>query len=159
MKTETYTYGETVYYSVHAVRKAISKATGVAFGAPQTAEEWAALGVTYEVKEEPDPEPYTPTPEELEEMALQEAKRERREAVEAIRVEVDGLIFDGDEVAQSRMARTITVADASGLTETEWVLADNRVVKVTKAQLQQALTKAMVAMSNLWTKPYERSKS
>lgn len=157
MKTETYTYGETVYYSVHAVRKAISKATGVAFGAPQTAEEWAALGVTYEVKEEPDPKPYEPTPEELEERALLEAKNERREAVEAIRVEVDGMIFDGDEVAQSRMARTITVADASGLTETEWVLADNTVVKVTKAQLQQALVKSMMAMSSLWTKPYKRS--
>lgn len=154
MKTETYTYGETVYYSVHAVRKAISKATGVAFGVPQTAEEWAALGVTYEVKEEPDPEPYKPTPEEIEQKELEEAKRVRKDAVEAIKVEVDGMTFDGDEVAQSRMARAITVADAAGMDSTVWVLADNTVATVTKAQLQQALSKAMLAMAELWTKPY-----
>ena len=56
----------------------------------------------------------------------------------AITVEVDGMTFDGDETAQSRVARAITAADASGWIRPEWVLADNTVATVTKAQLQQA---------------------
>ena len=154
METKTYTYNGVVYYSVPAVRMAISKAMGVAFGNPQTAEEWKALGVTYEVKVEPDPIPVPPTQEELEKQALEEAKRERKDAVAAIKVVVDGMTFDGDEVAQSRMARAITAAEAAGMAETVWVLADNTVATVTKAQLQQALSKAMLAMGELWTKPY-----
>lgn len=154
MKIETYTYEGVAYHSVPAVRLAISKATGIAFGMPKTAEEWRALGVTYEVREEPDPVPVPPTPEELEKQELEEAKRARKDAVAAIKVVVDGMTFDGDEVAQSRMARAITAAETAGLAETVWVLADNTVAKVTKAQLQQALAKAMVAMGELWTKPY-----
>lgn len=154
MKIETYKYDGTTYHSVPAVRHAISKSTGVCFGTPTTAEQWAALGVEYEVTVEPDPAPVEPTPEEIEQKELEEAKRVRKEAVEAIKVEVDGMTFDGDEVAQSRMARAITASDAAGMDSTVWVLADNTVATVTKAQLQQALSKAMLAMAELWTKPY-----
>lgn len=154
MKIETYIYEGVAYHSVPAVRHAISKATGVCFGTPTTAEQWAELGVEYSVLVEPDPAPVEPTPEELEKQELEEAKRVRKDAVEAIKVEVDGMTFDGDEVAQSRMARAITAADAAGMDSTVWVLADNTVATVTKAQLQQALSKAMLAMAELWTKPY-----
>ena len=154
MKIETYIYEGAVYHSVPAVRTAISKATGVCFGTPTTAEEWAELGVNYSVIVEPDPAPVEPTPEEIAKQELEEAKRERKEAVAAIKVEVDGMTFDGDEVAQSRMARAITAADAAGMDSTAWVLANNEVANVTKAQLQQALSKAMLAMAELWTKPY-----
>ena len=85
---------------------------------------------------------------------LEKAKRIRAAKVAAITVEVDGMVFDGDEPAQSRMARAITAAETAGLTETVWVLADNTVSKVTKAQLQQALSKAMLAMAKVWTEPY-----
>ena len=39
--------------------------------------------------------------------------------------------------------------------KTAWVLADNTVVEVTKKQLEEALTKAMLQQATLWTKPYE----
>lgn len=158
MKIETYTYNGVVYYSVPAVRTAIAKATGLCFGSPKNEKEWSKLGVKYEVTIEPDPEPVEPTPEELAKQELEEAKRVRKEAVAAIKVEVDGMTFDGDEVAQSRMARAITAADVAGMDSTVWVLADNTVANVTKAQLQQALTKSMLAMAELWTVPYTTRK-
>lgn len=87
------------------------------------------------------------------------AKRERAIKVAAIKVEVDGMTFDGDESAQSRMARAITAAETAGLESSVWVLADNTVATVTKAQLQQALSKAMLAMAELWTAPYSEVKA
>ena len=93
------------------------------------------------------------------EKALAEAKQQRAKAVASIKVEVDGMTFDGDEPAQSRMDRAITAAETAGLSETVWVLADNTVAKVTKAQLQQALSKAMLVMAELWTEPYTAAKS
>lgn len=90
---------------------------------------------------------------------LAKAKAERAEAVASINVEVDGMIFDGDEQAQSRMTRAITAADTAGLDSTVWVLADNTVATVTKEQLKQALSKAMLMMSELWTAPYEEQKN
>lgn len=65
--------------------------------------------------------------------------------------------FDGDEVAQGRMARALKVAELNNMDKTAWVLADNTVVEVTKKQLEEALTKAMLQQATLWTKPYEDS--
>ena len=148
-----YVYDGEEYTSSWLVRQAISRKENKAFSAePEEgkAEFWAALGVTY--IEEPDPEP---TEEELAARELEKAKRLRAAQVAAIQVEVDGMTFDGDETAQSRMARAITAAETAGMDSTVWVLADNTVATVTKAQLQQALTKAMLAMSELRTVPYE----
>lgn len=148
-----YVYDGEEYASSWLVRQAISRKENKAFSVePDEGKEefWAALGVTY--TETPDPEP---TEEELAARELEKAKRLRAAQVAAIKVEVDGMTFDGDETAQSRMARAITAAETAGLDTTEWVLADNTVATVTKEQLQQALTKAMLAMSELWTVPYE----
>ena len=111
---------------------------------------WKQYGVTY--IEEPDPEP---TEEEL----LQKAKALRAAQVAAIQVTVDGMVFDGDETAQTRMARALEVASITGMESTVWVLADNSVATVTVAQLQQALSKAMLQMGELWTVPYEGANS
>lgn len=96
-----------------------------------------------------------PTPEEL----LEQAKKERAEAVSKIIVEVDGMQFDGDETAQTRMGRTISSAIALGVdlnTEKRiWVLADNTVAEPTVAQLAQALKLAGDKQTELWTVPYE----
>lgn len=93
------------------------------------------------------------------EQALDEAKTERAEAVEKITVEVDGMVFDGDETAQTRMGRTIAAAVALGVdieTYTQvWVLADNTVANPTIKQLAQALKLAGEAQTALWTKLYE----
>lgn len=94
-----------------------------------------------------------PTAEELAEQALAQAKAERAIAVEAITVEVDGMVFDGDEKAQERMARAVTLADSPEET-TEWVLHDNTVAIVTAEQLRKACKLAGKAQTALWTKPY-----
>lgn len=98
-----------------------------------------------------------PDPELSEEERLSVRKLARSRAVNAIIVEVDGMKFDGDEVAQGRMARALKVAELNNLDKTAWVLADNTVVEVTKKQLEEALTKAMLQQATLWTKPYEDS--
>lgn len=99
-----------------------------------------------------------PTPEELAAQALAEAKATRAAAVAALTVEVDGMVFDGDETAQERMARTVTAATATGASMddvTTWVLHDNTVAQVSIRQLATALRLAGEAQTALWTMPYE----
>lgn len=85
--------------------------------------------------------------------ALAKAKAKRAAAVAAITVEVDGMVFDGDEDAQTRMARAVTMAESMD-EQTEWVLHDNTVAIVTAAQLKQACRLAGKAQTALWTVPY-----
>lgn len=104
--------------------------------------------------------PYVPTPEELAEQELAKAKAKRAEAVAALTVEVDGMVFDGDEKAQERMARTVTAATATGASmddTTTWVLHNNTVAQVTVRQLATALRLAGEEQTRLWTVPYEAS--
>jgi hypothetical protein len=110
----------------------------------------ALLGI--EVINEPDPEV---SPEVTEETELEYAKRVREAAVKEIKVKVDGLVFDGDEISQDRMNRVLRVAEASGMTSISWVLADNTIVEVTKDQLERALTAAMLKQKDLWLVPYQ----
>ena len=96
--------------------------------------------------------------EVLEAEALAQAKAERAAAVAAITVTVDGMVFDGDEKAQERMARTVTAATATGEgmdATTTWVLHDNTVALVTADQLKRACRAAGKAQTALWTVPYE----
>lgn len=91
---------------------------------------------------------------------LSRAKEERTEAVAAITVTVDGMVFDGDEKAQERMSRTVTAATATGASmddTTVWVLHDNTVATPTIRQLATALRLAGEEQTRLWTIPYEAS--
>lgn len=97
-----------------------------------------------------------PTPEEIAEQALETAKVERAIAVAAITVEVDGMVFDGNEKAQERMARAVLMAESMD-EETEWVLHDNTVAIVTAKQLKQACRLAGIAQTSLWTVPYTKT--
>ena len=154
---KTWTYNGVAYQSEWQVRQEVFNKDHVSFGeAPEEGkvEFWAQYGVVY--AETPEPEP---TPEEAEAKRLEEAKRVRAAKVEAITVEVDGMVFDGNEPAQSRMTRAIAAAETAGMAETVWVLADNTVATVTKVQLQQALAKAMLAMGEVWTEPYSEAKA
>lgn len=151
---KTWTYNGVEYLDEWQVRQEVFNKDHVSFGeAPEEGkvEFWAQYGVVYAEREL--------TLEEQEAQDLAIAKRERAIKVAAIKVEVDGMTFDGDESAQSRMARAITAAETAGLDSTVWVLADNTVATVTKAQLQQALSKAMLAMAELWTAPYSEAKA
>ena len=91
--------------------------------------------------------------EVLEAEALAQAKSERAAAVAALTVKVDGMVFDGDEAAQERMARAVLMAESPD-EETEWVLADNSVAVVTAGQLRRACRAAGKAQAALWVKPY-----
>ena len=85
------------------------------------------------------------------------AKLERAQEVKSITVEVDGLIFDGDEISQDRMSRTITAAKTLNLPEEttiEWTLADNSAAQVTVQQLAQALYLAGQKQTSIWRTPY-----
>ena len=96
-----------------------------------------------------------PTAEDLAEQALAQAKAERAAAVSQIVVTVDGMQFDGDETSQERMARAVMVL-ADGETM-PWVLYDDTIAQVTRAQLQQALKLACEAQAALWTVPYQEA--
>lgn len=76
-------------------------------------------------------------------------KRDRQERVDAITVEVDGMVFDGDEISTRRMADVIAGADDLADT-TEWTLADNREVVVTIRQLKQALRLSTASRTAIW---------
>lgn len=88
------------------------------------------------------------------EAQLVASKADRAAAVAAITVEVDGMVFDGNEKAQERMARAVLMADSLD-EQTEWVLADSTVAIVTAAQLRQACRKAGKDQTVLWIKPYQ----
>ena len=90
----------------------------------------------------------------LEAEALEQAKAERAASVAALAVEVDGMIFDGDEKAQERMARAVLMAESPEET-TEWVLADSSVAVVTAEQLRRACRAAGKAQGALWVVPYK----
>ena len=105
---------------------------------------------------------YENSPEGIAEKTLENAKIDRAEAVSRITVEVDGMEFDGDETAQDRMARAITMFNANNLpadTVTPWVLADNTVAEVTVAQLSKALLLAGQAQTALWAVPYQNEET
>ena len=95
------------------------------------------------------------TEEELAQKAIVDArelfKQNRAKAVAAIVVEVDDLIFDGDEVAQTRMVRAaLVMQDAE---TTTWVQANNIPAEVTKAQLIEAIRLAGAEHTRLWVMP------
>ena len=83
-------------------------------------------------------------------MGTAAAKIARDAAVAKIKVTVNGKVFDGDEVSQSRLARAITAAEAQGITAQSWKLADNTWVDVTVVELKQALAAAFQAQGALW---------
>ena len=97
------------------------------------------------------PAPPPPTPEQL----LVQAKKERTAAVAAIKVTTaSGKVFDGDEVSQTRMARSIIALEAMGAPSVKWVLANNVPTDVTVAELTEALALAGAAQAAVWSAPY-----
>ena len=78
------------------------------------------------------------------------AKKLRDAAVAAIKVTVNGKVFDGDEVAQGRISRAVAAAESAGVSAYQWKLADNSVVAVSLDELKQALALAFQAQSELW---------
>lgn len=106
--------------------------------------DYAAYLKWLEEGNEPDPvDP--PSPEQV----YQEWKTDRQTKVDAITVEVDEMVFDGNEAAQSRMSREVISADDMEMV-VKWILHDNTVADVTIAQLKQACRLACEAQTEIW---------
>lgn len=107
---------------------------------------------TTEAYEIPDPTPEEiAAQQEAEALRLrEEAKLVRQTAVDAITVEVNGKVFDGDETSQTRMSRAILGMQATGQATITWVLADNTVTQATQAELTEALCLAGARQAELW---------
>jgi hypothetical protein len=101
-----------------------------------------------EWKEVPNIIPDIPADTEL--TPREKAKLERDIIVANIRVTVNNKVFDGDEVAQSRMNRAITVLTHKGLPSTLWILANNDSVIITLEELVEALYLAGLAQTEVW---------
>ncbi|URQ87737.1 hypothetical protein J8Z28_07810 [Pseudoalteromonas sp. SCSIO 43088] len=75
-------------------------------------------------------------------------KHQRQKQLDNLTVEVDGMVFDGDEASQGRMNRA-----SFSMQEGEtigWVLANNEEVMVTKEQLAKALRLAGARQAEFW---------
>ena len=89
------------------------------------------------------------TASQLTARAREQAKLARDEAVGNITVTTQsGLVFDGDEKSQGRMARAIIASEPEEATT--WVLADNTPALVSREELQEALRLAGEAQTSLW---------
>ena len=145
-----YLYNGKAYLSEKDLRSAIFEKERKAFAkAPyeNEAEFWSKFGVTC-VEEKIEI-----TEEEQSLINLMKAKRARKVAVANIVVEVDGMTFDGDEISQDRMTRSIVaMTDEDSI---PWVLADNSIAIVSKNQLKTALRLSGLKQSELWIVPYE----
>lgn len=102
-------------------------------------------------------EPYTYSPSEKDKLSQKKALRE--EELENLKVQVDGRVFDADEISQNRISRILSTAYTLNqdidTTFKEWVLADNTISKVSIRQLSAVLEKASEKTSELWLKPYK----
>ena len=95
--------------------------------------------------------------EQIEKERLEAAKAQRAEAVQNIAVEVDGMVFDGNEDAQRRISAVLEAAEISGQAKIEWVLKNNTVAPVTCEQLRQVFALSVQKMQELWVQPYKES--
>jgi hypothetical protein len=93
---------------------------------------------------------YVPTQQEIDEQARRNAKYNRQIAVDSITVTVNGKVFDGDEVAQTRMTRAIVGMQITGQPTIDWILNNNVVTQATLAELKEALCLAGARQAELW---------
>lgn len=135
---------ELKHVSYHPTQLAMLQADAEAMGTPlddhaDMLAEWAASYV-------PPPPPSAP---EL----LAKAKAARAAAIAAITVTTsNGNTFDGDEKSQDRMTRALAGMDEADTLP--WVLADNTVAVVGRAELREALRLAGAEMAAIWVGVY-----
>lgn len=89
-----YIYEGKEYATLAETRRAVNKSF------PKNPDTAMLLLLNIKTVERPDPVPQEPTEEEKAAAALEQAKQERASTVEKIKVTIDGMVFDGDEVSQ-----------------------------------------------------------
>ena len=84
------------------------------------------------------------TKEEL----LKEWKEQRQKKVDNIEVTYNNVVYQGDELSQTRIARAITaMGDSDSI---DWIAKDNTIHKLTKDDLKAILLKAGQIQAKLW---------
>lgn len=79
-------------------------------------------------------------------------KNQRGVEVDAITVEVEGMVFDGNEQSQQRMDRAARTMEQMTIPTMRWKLSDNSFVDVTASQLTQATALAGQQQADIWEK-------
>lgn len=93
-------------------------------------------------------------PERVAEIKLRKARQDRANAVAVLTVTTQaGNTYDADLDSQRTMGTYLSALDDGDVIP--WVLADNTVVQINKAELKEALRRAGAALAPLWVKPYE----
>lgn len=77
-------------------------------------------------------------------------KQERAIAMENVKVIVNSKEFDGDEISQTRMARTVLTMNDSDTVQ--WKLANKEFAQVTKAELTEVIKLASETQTAIWVK-------
>lgn len=75
-------------------------------------------------------------------------KAERQLKVDNIEVELNGVIYQGDETSQTRIARAVSVMEDTDTTM--WVAKDNSVNELSKADLKYILKEAGIKQTLVW---------
>ena len=75
-------------------------------------------------------------------------KAERQSKVDNIEVELNGVIYQGDETSQTRIARAVSVMEDTDTTM--WVAKDNSVNELPKADLKYILKEAGIKQTLIW---------
>jgi len=79
---------------------------------------------------------------------IQKWKKERQKKVDNIEVTYDNVVYQGDELSQTRIARAITaMSDSDSI---DWIAKDNTIHKLTKDDLKAILLKASQEQAKLW---------
>lgn len=82
---------------------------------------------------------------------LKDWKAERQTAVDNIEVEYNGVIFQGDELSQERMARTATALEGKPDVVIMWTAKDNKDYPLKRANLLEVLLDAGTQQSTIWS--------
>ena len=78
-------------------------------------------------------------------------KKERQTKVDNIEVTYNNIVYQGDEISQTRMARAI-MALPDDTTTINWVAKDNSVQKLTRVDLKAILLDAGSQQTQIWNK-------
>lgn len=90
----------------------------------------------------------TPSEEEQKQIIYNQWKAERQSKVDNIEVELNDVIYQGDETSQTRIARAVSVMEDTDTTM--WVAKDNSVNELSKADLKYILREAGIKQTLIW---------
>lgn len=86
---------------------------------------------------------------EAQDKAISEWKANRQTLVDNIEVIYEGVVYQGDEVSQTRMSRAITALPDDEIT-IPWVAKDNTEHNLNRLDIKAILFQAGLQQSNIW---------